>query len=58
MRYIFGGKNYYIAIFPGENLLYSNFPHIQVRGKGEIWLWGNIGSMTPALYVHSKRHII
>ena len=35
MRYIFGGENYYIAIFPpvcqgpfmrGGNLLYSHFP--------------------------------
>ena len=35
MRYIFGGKIYYIAIFPP----------IQV-GK---WLWGENGSITPAL---------
>ena len=48
MRYIFEGKNYYIAppicqegkqwLFRGENLLYSHFPPIQVRGKGEKWL--------------------
>ena len=55
MRYVFGGKNYYIAIsplftyggdiaiFPEENLLYSHFP--AYPGKGEN------GSITPALIV-------
>jgi hypothetical protein len=30
-----GGRNGYIAIFPGENLLYSHFS--AYPGKGEIW---------------------
>jgi len=63
MRYIFGGKNYYmyiaifppicqggkngyIAIYPGGNLLYSHFS--AYPGKGDKWLWGKNGSITPA----------
>jgi hypothetical protein len=38
MRYIFGGKNYYVAIFPpicqgGRNGYIAIFPPIQVRGE-------------------------
>ena len=34
MRCIFGGKNYYIAIFSGGGFYYiAIFPPIQVRGE-------------------------
>ena len=46
MRYIYGGEKLHIAILPGGNLLYSHFP--AYPGKGEIWLWGKDGSITPA----------
>ena len=52
-----GGRNGYIAIFPGGNLLYSHFS--AYPGKGEIWLYshfsgrkmamGGNGSIPPAL---------
>ena len=63
MKYIFGGKNYYIVIFPpicqgengynhfsGEEIYYITiFPPIQIRGKmAKKWLWGKNGSITPA----------
>ena len=56
MRYIYiwggGGGNYYIAILPGGNLLYSHFP--AYPGKGGKWLYNtgiiiipSIGSLLP-----------
>ena len=60
MRYIFGGKNYYIAIppppicqggkshFSGGKIYYSHFPAYPGKGgKWEKWLWGKNGSIIP-----------